>query len=560
MILIVLLSSLIACSSNNTKPEQEQIADNGNKDVADTVLIRGKVYTGAAEFAQAVAIRDGKIVFVGNDQSANQYIGNQTQVVDLQQQLLLPGFIDNHIHLGEGGEITCLPQNNIPLSEQVNLLSSCAQGVAAGVWIIGYGSDFLLEAEDTQQNPRILLDDVFPNNPVIIMDYTSHSQFVNSLAYEQAQINEDTPNPVGGIFMKDESGELNGILMDNAGDLVMELAVNSVNGKFDIFVEGILTGLNLARENGITTVGDGRTYWRRGMFEAWQAVAEDNLLTARVSVRPWIYPDVNQAEQINFLQGALQNDLNSLLIVNQVKMYIDGISAYGTGRVIEPYALSWFNDFPNGLNYLSQSTMTDWLQQLYGLGYGTHIHAIGDLGVRETLNAIEVVRNQGSLLKYNMTHLEMVDPADLNRFRALDVDADLQLASAASHEERAEEIGTIIGNQRAHQIHLTPVKELSESGANVVLSSDWSVNSISPLSAISFALEQGSLDIGKAIDAYTINAASALGLDSVTGSIEVGKSADLVLLNRDITNASPAQIRSAQVQMTLLQGKIVFGQ
>lgn len=558
LVILLFLASFTGCSSSNITDVSENMSEAINNQTAELLLVNGKVYTSSNAYAEAVAIREGKVLFVGSKKNAEKYTSSQTQVVDLHGQLLLPGFIDNHIHIGEGGEVNCVPQNNLPLSDQISMLAHCGQDVAAGVWIIGYGSDFLLEVENLKSNPRQILDEVFPDNPVIIMDYTSHAQFVNSMAYQRAQVNKNTEDPVGGIYMKDLDGELNGILLDNAGDRIMEMAVNNVAGKFDVFVEGILYGLQLAKENGITTVGDGRTYWRRGMLEAWKAVETDNLLSARVSIRPWIYPDIDKAEQISFLQNALQNDINRLLIVNQVKMYSDGVPEYGTGRVIAPYKFTWFPELPNGLNYTSQLTMTEWLKELYGLGYGAHIHAIGDLGVRQTLNAIEALRNDGSLLKYNMTHLSMVDPQDIGRFHALDVDADLQLSSAATYEERANEISSVIGHTRAHQIHHTPIRELFESGANVVLSSDWSVNSISPLSAISFAVEQGSLSAEQAIDAYTINAATALGLSDITGSIEVGKSADLTLLNRDITIASPAQIRSANVMMTVLKGKVIY--
>lgn len=557
-LLILVLLTFTGCSSTTSDSIEPTVSPVESK-VADKVITNALVFLPNEERAEAIAISDGKLTFIGSNQEVRQLIGDSTEIIDAGDGLVLPGFIDNHNHLGEGGEVTCFPEAERTLRQQITKLAECVRDISPGKWVIGYGGNYLSEMDDLQSTPLSLLNQIFPDNPVIIMDYTSHAQFVNSLALEQAQITKQSENPAGGVYMKDASGELNGILLDNAGDKVMELAVNSEEGRFDVFVEGILYGLKQARQNGITTVGDGRTYWRRGMYEAWKQIDKDNQLTTRVSLRPWIYPDVNKQEQIDFLQSAIQNDIDKLLIVNQVKMYSDGIASYGTGRVIQPYEFTWMQNLPNGLNYIDQANMISWLETLQNLGFGAHIHAIGDLGVRETLNAIESIRNQGSTLKYNMTHLEMVDPSDLPRFALLNVDADLQLSFAAhTHSERAEHIEPFIGSQRASEIFHTPVKELHSSGANVVLSSDWTVNPISPLSAISIAVEEGSLTINEAINAYTINPAKALGLDSITGSLEIGKSADLVVLSRDLRELSPAEIKRTKTILTMLKGKVVY--
>ena len=530
---------------------------------ADTVWVGGPVHTPTPGDAEAVAARDGLIVFVGSASEVESYIGLGTRVVELGGELLLPGFVDNHNHLGEGGEVSCLPDIDLPLADQAALLADCALGVEPGAWVIGYGSALELEVElgagPVLGRPVDTMDAAFPDNPAIIMDYSSHAMFVNTRAYAEAGLSASSPDPQGGVLMKDENGELNGVLLDNAGDRVMELAVNSVSGKLDLFYDGILDGLDQVRRAGITTVGDGRSYWRRGALEAWQQVEADGLLSARVSVRPWVYPDLAMCEQLPFLEGAHQSDPSKLLIVDQVKMYSDGVPEYGTGRVIEPYLLSYVPEHPNGINYIPLDAMRSWLAELDALGYGAHIHAIGDLGVRETLDAIGERREAGSTQRYHMTHLSMVDPADLPRFAALGVDADLQLhAPHASHADESADYVELIGEQRASQLLFTPLAELSDSGANVVLSSDWTVNPLSPLIALSYAVEEGSLTHTEALDAYTINGARALGLDALTGSIEVGKSADFVRVDVDLRTASPAEIRAATITMTVLRGEVVY--
>lgn len=520
---------------------------------ADLMLRDAKIY--GHEAATGLAIRDGKIVYVGDEAGILPWVGQDTQVIALDGQLLLPGFIDNHNHLGEGGEAWCLPDNENPLAAQAQLLAACAQGVPAGEWVIGYGGAFEIELDPdlNETYPLALLDNIFPAHPIIIMDYTSHAMFVNSLAYAAMGWTAETANPQGGLIMKDENGALNGVLVDNAGDVMMEVAVNSLGNAFDLFRQGIGEGMRLANQNGITSVGDGRTYWRRGMFEAWQAVANAGEMTVRVSLRPWIYPELAREQQLGFLRDAFQNDVTRDLIVNQVKMYSDGVPEYGTGRVIEPYQFTYHADHPHGINYIPLAEMKDWLSALRELGYGAHIHAIGDLGVRETLDAIEAVRGQGSSLKYHMTHLTMVDSVDVGRFASLGVDADFQVPSTTR-----EELAFYIGSTRANQLRLTPIKEVAESGANVVLSSDWTVHPLSPLNAIAYTQEAGALSIEQAIDAYTINPAKALGIDHLTGSIEVGKQADLTVLEQDIRAMAGGAIRDVAVQMTLYSGKLVY--
>ena len=240
-------------------------------------------------------------------------------------------------------------------------------------------------------------------------------------------------------------------------------------------------------------------------------------------------------------------------------MYSDGILINNTAKTIAPYLFEWYPGTPDGLNYIPQKKIEWWLTELEKIGYGAHIHTIGDMAVRESLNAIEAVRSKGSLNSYTLTHLEMVDQRDIPRFVKLDVTADFQLGGDLGEDQNHSWAYPYIGEKRAHK--MLPMRPIFDTGANVTLSSDWDVNPLSPLASISNTValkDRGMPDVFAAIDAYTIHAAEALGLVNITGSIEVGKSADFVWLNKDITKLSPQQIKQAKVLMTILEGQIVF--
>mgnify|MGYP001946240424 CR=1 FL=1 len=535
---------------------------------ADRVFINAKVYTANLNqpFAEAVAIEGKTIQFVGSNNGAKALVGGDTEIIDLNGKPLLPGFIDNHNHIFEaaseaGGNCELSPEATP--SEQLPYLRYCLESSKVGEWVIGWGHTIDLTMSDEEEfTPLEIIDTVFNDRPVIIMEQTSHSMWVNSVALTRAGITVNTPDPQGGKIMKDpESGELMGILVDNAGDIVMAQAWNSLDNKFSQSYDGLLNGLHEAAQNGITTVGDGRLYWKRGWYDVWKAVQADGELTARISLRPWIYPHLKQREQLTFLKEIQSSDKSQLLIVDQVKMYSDGIIVNGTAKTLAPYTFTYFPESPYGINYIPSSQMKDWLKSLDKIGYGAHIHAIGDGGVRDSLDSIEAARKAGSKQHYNMTHVEMVNTADISRFKSLDVDADFQVGSDYLGNAEHDWAIPLIGKQRAHD--LIPLREIYNTGANVTLSSDWNVNPISPMAGIANAVklkEKGLPDVAAAIDAYTINAAKALGLESVTGSIEVGKSADLVILDRNIIGQKPGTIKSAKVIQTVLQGEIVYAQ
>jgi predicted amidohydrolase YtcJ len=282
-------------------------------------------------------------------------------------------------------------------------------------------------------------------------------------------------------------------------------------------------------------------------------------LTARVSLRPWIYPTDLMAPQLEFLKKVQSSDHSRLLLVDQVKMYSDGIIINGTAKTLAPYLDTYVPDEPHGINYIPPHQMKNWLEALDKIGFSAHIHAIGDGAVRESLNAVEHIRNKGSKKPYTLTHVELVNLTDVPRFAKLNVTADFQVGSdyVAEHDHQWAE--PFIGAERSKAL-MNP-RAIFDTGANVTLSSDWNVHDINPLIGIANSLKMGKTglpDVHSAINAYTINAAESLGISDITGSITVGKSADFAILEQDITQLSADDIADTEILMTVLQGEVVF--
>ncbi|OJE37669.1 urease [Bacillus proteolyticus] len=571
MIICLILSMvwISACTSGVGEGESGS-AVLPNQLPKNIVFKNGTIYTsnGKQDIVEAVAVKEGKITFVGSNKDVEGFINEDTKVVDLQGRFILPGFVDNHNHIFEAKSPAagnCSVSPDASLQEQRSYLKACKKDVKDGEWISGTGfslEELLkdMDEKSEQQTPLQVLDELFPNNPVLIMERTSHSVWVNSKALELAGINKDTKDPQGGRIIRDsETREAFGILYDTAGDIVMEKAWNSQPKLFEKNYDGLLDGLDEVAKNGITTVGDGRLYWKRGWLDVWNKVHDEKKLTTRVVLRPWVYPNLNEAEQMEYFKKIKRDDLSSRMLINQVKMYSDGISINSTAKTLEKYKFEWFQGTPYGLNYIPEEKMKWWLTELNKIGYGALIHTIGDGGVRESLNAIEAAKKEGANQPYTLTHVEMVEDSDIDRFAKLGISADFQVGHDFAEDPKQSWASTYFTDQQMKRI--MPLGQIWKTGANVSLSSDWDVNELNPLVTISNALsidEKGLSDVYAAIDAYTIKPAKALGLDNTTGSIEVGKSADMVLLNEDITKMSADKIPNAKVLVTVLQGEIVY--
>ncbi len=561
LIISVLLAMTTGCAAAAPLLEDELVIQ-----AADLVLRNGTIYTvnDSQPAAAAVAVKDGVIIFVGDDSAVDAHVGAATRVIDLDGRLVLPGLHDSHLHALESGSIvggTCLLPNDGDPETFIPLLQECAPNQIGTDWVLGAGHSIfsLLEAERT---PLEILDEAIPDKPAAMLEETSHSLWVNSRALAAAGITPETPNPPGGVIDVDpDTGKLTGILIDNAGNRVMDIALASTPELDELAYEGLLESLDELARNGITSIADARAYWQRGHLAVWQRAEREDELSVRTILGLWAYPHLDDDAQIQQLRALYSSDPQRLLRVSQVKMYGDGIIPNGTAALLEPY--DWTPGFTDnrGLNYFDETRLTKYVTELEKVGFDLHIHTIGDRAVRESLNAVETAigTNGGGIdRRHRLTHVELVHPDDVGRFSALGVIADFQVAGEFTDPAHRTETAKFVGDRADDAV---PVRTIYDTGAVITLSSDWDVSSLNPFNGMQRSLmrEHQSLpNLDAAVRAYTLDAAYLLRQEDRVGSIEVGKLADMIVVDQNIFEIPQAQIGQTKVLLTLLEGEEIF--
>lgn len=529
--------------------------------------LNGEIYTVNKEqpWAEAMVIEKGQLLFVGPEKEAKAWVNENTQVHDLQGKTVLPGLHDVHLHPLEAAseEIQCVLDSSGSIKAWVNNIKVCSQEFPKATedeWLLGWGHSILTLVESTTE-PRKLLDAINDSRPIAIMEETSHSVWVNSKALELLEldgviIEQDIE---GGAVLLNAQGKSTGILLDGAGDLAFDLAMAETPERLERNYQSLLSGLDEVAKNGITSIVDARIYWQRGYLKAWQRARTEDALTARSVLSLWAYPNIDDEKQIKHLISLYENDAESLLRINQVKFYSDGITHNATSALLAPYKEYYEEVGPTGLNYFDEQRLTQYTTELSQAGFNMHIHAIGDRAVRESLNAIEAAQvSTKKQARHRLTHVEMVAEVDKKRFADLNVVADFQLAGEFTHPENFAEMEPLIG-ERAHS--QLPVRDIYDTGAIVTLSSDWDVSSLSPFVGMQNALTRGAQslpDLAAVIEAYTINGAYVMDQEHIVGSLEAGKEADFIIIDQNIFEIDTNKISQTQVLKTVLAGELVY--
>ena len=544
---------------------------NSSDVVADRVFVNGAIYTvtEAQPWAEAVAVAGGRIVYVGDNEPANAFVGDDTDVVDLDGQMMLPGFHDSHIHLliGVMADEECSLLRIETAEEVAAKLDACTQlaGIGDDGWILGGGWGEWLWAD---ANPhKGILDILFPERPVYLVSSFGHAAWVNSRALEIAGIDDDTPDPPAGIIERDpETGEASGTLREAAMGLV-ERHVPPMTLEQDM--ARVRAGIDLAHSYGITAVIepglDGRLL--QPILELDKQGELDLRALASLSTLNWqagVFDD-----RIYDLLAERDQWRRPNLGVDSVKIYMDGVIEYGTSPLLEPYNDP---DYGSGEFFYTQEQVNTYFTRFDAMGLQVHVHAIGDAAIRRALDGFEAMRaaNGMSDNRHHIVHLQLIHEDDRPRFAELDVTATFQALWAYPDPAALELDIPMLGRERTWQMY--PIKSVRDLGGRIAGGSDYFVTDLNPLHAIEVAVTRQDpytndgpvlnaderVDLATMIRAYTINGAYLHRLEDQQGSIEVGKRADLVVLDRNLFDIPSSEINEARVTMTIFDGRTVF--
>jgi len=560
-VLSAVVATLFTACWSGMAPDEGPTTPDPDEGPATLVLSSGRIYTmdDAGTAAEAMAVRDGEIVYVGNDAGLEPYVGPETQVIDLAGGVVMPGFHDAHTHLiWSGADLLNVDLFSATTVEDLQeAVLTWANAHPDAEWVQGGGWD--LSAFDGLLH-KSQLDSVVSDRPVFLYAADGHSAFVNSLALELAGITVDTPDPEDGIIERDETGEPTGILLEAAMELVEVLLPSYPESQID---EGLMNGLLEANGFGITTLIDASVEdW---MLDGYARAEAAGALTVRVHGAVEVVPgDPDNLSHIEALRDGYASDR---IGVDAAKFFLDGILESQTAAMLEPYT-----DGTNGILNFSEEELWSAALELDAAGFQLHAHTIGDGAVRQFLDAVEeVARVNGSRDRRPLlAHLEVIDPDDIPRFAALGAYADFQPLWAYPDPYITELTWPVIGEERSEWLY--PMGAVLEAGGTLVAGSDWSVSSMNPFEAIEVAVTrqdpwidggdvltpQHRIDRTAALRAYTSEGAKASFSDALLGSLEVGKRADFIRLDRDPFTIDAYELSDVQVQETWLDGDRIF--
>ena len=551
---------------------------NANPSAADLIFVNGDVYTvdGVRSWAQAVAVKDGRITAVGTHDDIIDLRGAATEVVDLRGGLLLPGFQDAHIHPVGGGldMLACDLHDLHSLDDYLEAIRSYAAANPDREWIMGGG--WSMDVFPGGTPTKELLDAIVPDRPVYLPNRDGHGVWVNSRALEAAGITRDTPDPADGRIERTPDGEPSGTLHEGAGDAVERLAPHpSQQQRYD----GLLKGQEYLHSLGITAWQDAiiGTFGWADNLDTYLRAAGDGTLTARVVGALWW--DRNRGlDQVEELMALRERGVAGRFAATSVKIMQDGVCENFTAAVLDPYlGVDGHPTDNRGISFVEPEFLKEVVTRLDAEGFQVHFHALAERAVREALDAIEAARSANGMndLRHHLAHLQIVHPDDIPRFRAVGAVANAQPLWAA-HEGQMDELTIpFLGEERAGWQY--PFASLVRSGAVLAMGSDWSVSTPDPIEEIHVAVNRmmapqylyGSdntevfipderLDLPTSIAAFTMGSAYVNHLDADTGSIETGKFADVVVVDRNVFAHPVAEIAQARVQQTFVEGVRVF--
>lgn len=535
---------------------------------ADLVLQHGVVYAAALDSApaEAVAIRDGRVVFVGSDKDTDWFIGRGTTVLDLKGRMVMPAFRDTHMHPRGGIQLAECSLDDLRTRQEV--LDSVRRYAASHPelrWIRGSGWQLPVFPN---ANPRKeWLDAIVPDRPVYLRAADGHSAWVNSRALELTNITRATRDPSsgGGRIERDSTGEPTGTLRESAMELVSRYLPTRTQEEIQA---GIQRALAMANQYGITAVVDASA--DTSLLRAYAELDRAGLLTARVIASIRVNPGDGALAQVDSLRawrGRFRGQ--RYFSPSAAKLFVDGVIEARTAALLAPY---WGGKGESGEPNWAPAALDTLAAALDAAGFQLHAHAIGDRAIRMSLDAFAFARrlNGPRDARPIIAHLELIDSTDIPRFGTEAVIPSFQPLWAYPDDYINRLTVPVLGPERSRWLY--PIGSVARSGAHLAVGSDWPVTSMNPLEAIQVAvtrrgpteaagpawIPEQTVDLGTILRAYTLGGAYAAGDEANTGTLEVGKAADLIVLDRDLHRIPLSEIHGVKVLLTIFEGREVW--
>ncbi|KOX99084.1 amidohydrolase [Pseudomonas nunensis] len=568
---------------------------------ADMVMRNGYVYTvdGKNSVQQAIAVTGGKIVYVGSDAGVAAYIGKQTQLIDLAGRMLMPGFIDGHMHPGDGGRAMTLcdlkyqTMTRKVFQETIQACLDADKDKGPDVWLeVGSWDRMGMDGLDGDPD-KSTLDALKTKRPIQVRSTDFHTVLTNSRGLEVAGITKQTPNPSDGKYVRDKAGNPNGICEDGAADTMAAVVPPATDAEK---LTQTRAALDAMRQQGITSFFDALSGPENG--KAFTTLQQSGELTARALLAIKLDPAAAAADPTKTIADAkaLANTYDQGetkvapgVSMRHVKLFMDGIinAPADTGAMLTPYlhnagtdkAPKWAPGKNVGELYFPPQVLNPLLLKAVEAGFDPHLHATGDRAVRDSLDSIEYVRHQlpGNAFRPTITHNESVDPADYPRFKALDVTANMSFQWAQQAPSTVDGTSDHLGAARFARME--PSGSIARAGGRIAYGSDWPVDPLDEFLALKIGVTRSGdplnphsygpkyagkvngdpgLSRSEVLRAITQNAAEQLKLDAVVGSVEVGKFADLIVLDKNFMQVPEDELARNNVLLTMVGGKVVW--
>lgn len=532
---------------------------------ADLVITGADIYTvdGARRWAHAMAVKDGKILFVGENSQTENFVGPATERINLHGEMILPGFHDSHVHpIDSGIELAlCRLDDADSRKEILEIIKKYVKDHPDLPWITGSGWSLPLfpNASPSKED----LDAIIPDRPAYFVSQDAHSAWVNSKALQLAHIDKSTPNPPLGIIERTASGEPSGTLREYATDLVSKIVPKPTSEERQ---EGLMRTLKMANGFGITSLQDANA--DEDSLKTYTEVANWRRLTVHLVAALHVNPELG-AQQVKDFVAVREKYLSPFVRPTSAKIFADGVVETHTAALSAPYT-----DKPDtkGLLNFRTDQLNSIVQELDKNNFQVHVHAIGDEAVHQALDALELAksRNGQNDNRHHIAHLELMQPGDIPRFRKLNVVANFQPFWAFRDAYITECTEPLLGVERTSRLY--QINSVMKTGAVVAAGSDWCVTTMNPLDAIQVAVTRKGLtdvtgppwspderaSLAQMIAAYTINGAYVNHQEKETGSLEVGKDADFVVLDKNLFEIDPSTIHKVRVLKTYFRGQPVY--